>query len=144
MGGARNAVAQTGAPAFDRARSSAKFSESKSLASADAAAAERLEALAPAQARSPATRAGGRLFVKRGAVWTDLAQVDRITITAVAAYSRAYFQLVRVLPEIAPCLSVGDEVLIAGRRASVQIGRSGIEGWKPGELEDLVRNFRGT
>jgi Ca-activated chloride channel family protein len=144
IGGARNAAAQTGTAAFDRAQSSAKLSDSKSLASAEAAAAERLEALTPPGASSPAKRAGGRLFVKRGAVWTDVAQADRITVTAVAAYSRAYFQLVRVLPEIAPCLSVGDEVLIAGRRASVQIGASGIEGWKPGELEDLVRNFRGT
>jgi hypothetical protein len=73
-----------------------------------------------------------------------VAQADRITVTDVAAYSKAYFELVRLLPEVAPCLSVGEEILIAGRTASVRIGPSGVEIWQPGKLAALVRNFRGT
>jgi Ca-activated chloride channel family protein len=144
VGGPRNAAAQTGAEAVQRAKASAKLTDSKSLASAEAAAADRLESLAAQGAVAPSRRAGGRLFIQRGRVWTDVGQPDRITITDIAAYSRAYFDLVRVLPEIAPCLSVGDEILIAGRRVGVHIGPSGIEAWKPGQLSDLVRNFRGT
>jgi Ca-activated chloride channel family protein len=144
MGGAMNSAAQTGRQAFERARASSKFSDSKSLAAADAAAEYRLATLAPASA-SPATRRiGGRLFVQRGQVWTDIGHADRITITEVAAYSRAYFDLVRLLPEIAPYLSVGEEVVIAGRRESIRIAATGIETWKPGQLSTLVRNFRGT
>jgi Ca-activated chloride channel family protein len=145
MGGARNSAAQTGAGAFERAKASAKLSDSKTLAAADAAASDRLKSLSREGAAAPETRrAGGRLFIRRGRVWTDVAQTDRITVTDVTAYSKAYFELVRVLPEVAPYLSVGEEILIAGRTASVRIGPSGVEVWPPGQLAALVRNFRGT
>jgi Ca-activated chloride channel family protein len=145
MGGARNSSSQSGVTAFERARSSAKLSDSKSLAAADAAAADQLARIAPEAASSVATqRVGGRLFLLRGEVWTDVGHTDRITITEVAAYSRAYFDLVRQLPEIAQYLTVGDQILIAGRRASIRIAPTGIEAWKPGQLFLLVRNFRGT
>ena len=145
MGGARNSAAQTGPQAFDRARASAKLADSKTLAAADEVASSRLESLSSGTAGAPATRlAGGRLFVRRGQVWTDVGHADRITVTAVVAYSKAYFELVRQLPELAPYLSVGDEVLIAGRRGSVRVGESGIDVWKPGQLAEVVRNFRGT
>jgi hypothetical protein len=65
-------------------------------------------------------------------------------VTAVAPFSTAYFDLVRMLPEIAPYLTVGEEVLVAGRRQSIRIGAGGISEWGPGALTDLVRNFRGT
>jgi Ca-activated chloride channel homolog len=144
MGGARNSTRQTGAGAFEQAMASAKLSDSKTLAAADAATASQLESLSRDRARPETRRAGGRLFIRRGRVWTDVGQADRITVTDVAAYSRAYFELVRQLPEVAPCLAVGDEVLLAGRQASVRIGPSGVETWQPGQLEALVRNFRGT
>lgn len=145
MGGARNSAAQTGPQAFDRARASAKLADSKTLAVADEVASSRLESLSSGTAAAPATRlAGGRLFVRRGQVWTDVGHADRITVTTVVAYSKAYFELVRQLPELAPYLSVGDEVLIAGRRVSVRVGESGIDVWKPGQLAEVVRNFRGT
>jgi Ca-activated chloride channel homolog len=145
MGGARNSAGQTGAQAFERARASAKLADSKTLAAADEVASSRLRSLTVGVAAAPATRlAGGRLFVRRDQVWTDVGHADRITVTAVVAYSRAYFDLVRQLPELTPYLSVGDEVLIAGRRGSVRVGGSGIDTWKPGQLAEVVRNFRGT
>jgi Ca-activated chloride channel family protein len=145
MGGARNSATQTGAGAVERARASAKLADSKTLAAADAAASARLESLSRDAAAAPETqRAGGRLFIRRGRVWTDVAQADRISVTDVAAYSKAYFELVRQLPELAPYLTVGDEILIAGRRASIRIGGSGVEVWKPGQLAEMVRNFRGA
>jgi Ca-activated chloride channel family protein len=145
MGGARNSAAQTGAQAFDRARASSKLADSKTLAATEEVASSRLESLARGGSAAPATRlVAGRLFIRRDQVWTDVAHADRITVTAVVAYSKAYFELVRQLPEVAPYLSVGDEVLIAGRRASVRVGGSGIEMWQPGQLAEVVRNFRGT
>lgn len=145
MGGARNSAAQTGPQAFERARASSKFADSKSLAAAEAAADDHLSSLAPGTASALATRrAGGRLFVQRGQVWTDVGHADRITVTEVEAYSRAYFELVRQLPELAPCLTVGDQILIAGKRESIRLTDTGIRAWKPGQLATLVRNFRGT
>jgi hypothetical protein len=145
MGGARNSAAQTGTGAFERARASAKLSDSKTLAAAEAVASDPLESLSGEGGAAPETRRGGRTDVHPpGRVWTDVAQADRITVTDVAEYSRAYFDLVRQLPEVAPYLSVGEEILIAGRRVSVRIARSGIEIWQPGQLAALVRDFRGT
>jgi Ca-activated chloride channel family protein len=137
--------AQTGAGAFERARASVKLSEAKTLAAADEAAGNRLNSLAAAADAPPsARRVAGRLFIQRGRVWTDISHADRISITDIAPYSRAYFDLVQQLPEVAPYLSVGAEVLIGGQRRSIRIAPSGIEVWRPGQLGDLVRNFRGT
>jgi Ca-activated chloride channel family protein len=145
MGGARNANVQTGLQAFERARASAKLSDSKNLASTEEVVSAQTGTVAPPAARMlPTRRAGGRLFVQRGKVWTDVAHADRITVTDVAAYSRAYFELVRLLPELASYLTVGDEILIGGRRESIRVGAAGVDVWKPGRLAELVRNFRGT
>jgi Ca-activated chloride channel family protein len=135
---------QTGAAAFDRARRSAKFAEIKTLQSADEAVAAGMERSGGPAGGSPTKVVANRIFVLRDSVWTDLGKTDRIPVTAVAAYSRAYFDLVRMLPELAPYLSAGERVVVAGRRGSIEIARHGIESWQPGELVALVRNFRGT
>jgi Ca-activated chloride channel family protein len=135
---------QTGAGAFDRARRSAKFAEAKTLQGADEIAAGAAGGMAPAAGAPAAKQVGGRMFVLRDSVWTDLGNADRISITAVAAFSPAYFALVRMLPELTPYLLAGEDVLVAGRRGSIRIAHQGIESWKPGELVALVRNFRGT
>jgi hypothetical protein len=79
-----------------------------------------------------------------GDTWTDVGHPNRMRVTAVAPYSRAYFDLVRMLPEIAPYLSVGEELLIAGQRISIRIGPGGTSEWRPSDLAALVRDFRGT
>jgi Ca-activated chloride channel family protein len=135
---------QTGAVAFERARRSAKLSDAKSLQSADEALAVGPTGTDSDSRTEPSKQVGGRVFVLRGSVWTDIGNADRIPVTAVAAFSRAYFDLVRLLPEIAPYLSAGEQVVVAGRRSSIRIAAQGIESWKPGELAALVRNYRGT
>jgi Ca-activated chloride channel family protein len=135
---------QTGAESFGRASRSANLMETKSLRKVS-----ELAAGAAAWSRSdpalPAPRqAGDRLFVLRDSVWTDIRNADRIPVTAVKAFSPAYFELVRMLPEVIPYLSAGEQVLVTGRRSSIRIARSGAETWNSGELAALVRNFRGT
>jgi len=147
MGGAAAARQQTGLEAMRRARSSAGLAGAANLATADKVAgmraAEIAASAAPGAAPAAVRRAGGRLFVRRDSVWTDAAHSDTLNVTRVAAFSDAYFALVRALPELAPVLGVGDEILVAGRRASVRIGAAGATAWRPGELEALVREFRG-
>jgi Ca-activated chloride channel homolog len=138
------ARSQTGEAAFDRARRSAKFMKANTLESADEIAAGVVGALVPAEGRPAPKQVGGRMFVLRDSVWTDIGNADRIPVTAVAAFSPAYFALVRLLPELTPYLSAGDNVLVAGRQGSIRIAHQGIESWRPGELAALVRNFRGT
>jgi Ca-activated chloride channel homolog len=142
--GPAGANRQTGRRAFEAAQTAAKLAQAKSL---DAAA----EASSPAAPASPgagpasATRAAaGRVFIQHGGVWTDTGHRGTVKVTVVASFSDAYFALVRALPELAACLRVGDEVLIAGRRISIRIGPSGLEAWRGGQLEQLVRDFRGV
>ena len=145
-GGAGAAQLQTGRDAFGAAKASAALGGVSTLAAADHVAAERAaEIAASAPAGSGAVRrAGARVFISAGGVWTDAAQRDSLKVVAVAAYSDAYFGLVRSLPEIAPCLSVGEQVLVAGRRASVKVAATGLTAWQPGQLEALVKAFRGA
>lgn len=148
-GGAGSAGLQTGRDAFDRAQASAAMSGASNLAAADHAAKARMAELAVGgvaggTAAREVRRAGGRLFVRTDGGWTDAAQRDSLKVVAVAPYSDAYFALVRALPEIAPCLGLGDDLLIAGRRSSIRITASGASAWRPGELEQLVRAFRGA
>ena len=146
MGGVAAAPTQTGSEAFQRARASAGLAGAGNLAAADKVAAVRaaeITANAPGQGAA-LRRVGGRLFQRRDGVWTDAAFRDTLKVTRVQAFSDAYFALVRALPELAAWLGAGDEVVIAGRQASVRIGATGQGVWRPGELEALVRAFRGA
>ncbi|MDO8666053.1 MAG: VIT domain-containing protein [Gemmatimonadales bacterium] len=144
-GGAGLARTQTGGEAFRRARASSSMMGAGSLAAADQAAEARMDELAgPALSRGNVRRVGGKLFVRIGNVWTDATHQDSLRVVEVAPFSEAYFQLVRSLPQIAPFLSIGDEVLIAGRRASVKLTATGATTWRPGQLDAVVRAFRGA
>jgi Ca-activated chloride channel family protein len=138
-------AAQSGARAFESARASASLMGAGNLAAADKAAEMRVDELASGYA-GPRTvrRIGGRIFVDRGGVWTDAAHQDSLRVVDVAPYSDAYFQLVRALPEIAPYLGAGETVLVAGRRASIKVTAGGASAWRAGQLEALVRAFRGA
>ncbi len=145
QGGAGAARTQTGLDAFQRARASSSMMGAGSLAAADQAAETRLGELAsgPNHGRN-VRRVGGKLFVQIGTVWTDVAHQDSLRVEQVAPFSEAYFQLVRVLPQIAPYLRIGDEVLVAGRHASIKLTPTGATTWRPGQLQTLVRAFRGA
>ena len=132
-------VAQSGRAAFDAASRSAALSGAGNLAAAKASEVS----LAPAES-SGMRRAGGRLFTLQRGVWTDAAQVDSLHVTTVAPFSPAYFDLVRALPELVPCLGLGDAVLVAGRRTSVCIAPDGVQALSAGQLANLVSGFRGT
>jgi hypothetical protein len=62
---------------------------------------------------------------------------------SVAAFSDAYFALLRTLPELVRPATLEPAVLVAGRRVSIKIETSGKTTWTDGELERLVREFRG-
>ena len=143
MGGAAASRAQSGAGAVAAARSSSALMGAGNLASADAAAAERADELSRGSGRA-VRRVGGRLFVQQGTVWTDAAHVATLRVYEVAPFSDAYFALVRALPELAPYMGIGDEILVAGRRASFKVTANGATTWRAGELEAAVRAFRGA
>jgi Ca-activated chloride channel family protein len=143
-GGPANASRQTGRAAFEAAQSAAKLARANSLdAAAEATPASGSEEFQNGPASATRT-ASGRVFIRHGDIWTDAGHRDTVKVTVVASFSDAYFSLVRALPELAECLRLGDEVLIAGRRVSIRIGHSGLEQWHGGQLDQIVRDFRGV
>ena len=99
-----------------------------------------------ARARSginPTQRVGGRLFIMRDSTWTDLSHGDSLNVVSIAPYSEAYFALLRALPDLREPAALGPAVLVAGKHASIKIGEGGKSRWLPGELERVVRQFRG-
>jgi len=91
---------------------------------------------------NPTQRVGGRLFIMRDSTWTDLSHGDSLRVVSIAPYSEAYFALLKVLPDLREAAAL-EHVLVAGRRASIKIEVGGKTQWNPGELERLVREFRG-
>jgi len=92
---------------------------------------------------NPTQRIGGRLFIMRDSTWTDLGHGDSLRVVSIAPYSDAYFALLKALPDLREAAALEPAVLVAGRRASIKIETGGKTRWNPGELERLVRDFRG-
>jgi Ca-activated chloride channel family protein len=138
---------QSGAGAVAAARASSSMMGAGNLASADAAAERSLAEATTGSgrgARVASRRINGKLFVQRDSVWTDAGHQASFRVYEVAAFSDAYFQLVRALPEIAPYLKAGEQVLIAGRRASIKVTNSGMRSWQAGDMAAAVRAYRGA
>jgi Ca-activated chloride channel family protein len=133
-------MAQTGDVAFRRAKESGRLSQATTLAEAEAAAEDKLEALGSRDLR----RVGGRVFAEVGGVWTDVNHGDSLRVTTVAPFSKAYFAIVRALPELGPSLKVGDTLLVAGRRVSLKIAAGGRESLSDAEVREFVKAFRGV
>lgn len=133
---------QTGNVAFRRAKESGRMSQATTLAEADAAAEDKMSALG-AEGRA-LRRAGGRMFAELRGVWTDVNHGDTLRVTTVAPFSKAYFAIVRALPELGPSLTVGDTLLVAGRRASLKIAAGGRDTMSDTEVREFVKAFRGV
>jgi Ca-activated chloride channel family protein len=134
--------AQTGAGAFARADASAKMSSLGSVAESDVLAERRMRDLSD-ESSQPMKRVGSKMFRLVNQVWTDFAHRDSMAVTEVAPFSEAYFALARALPELNQYLSVGDQILIAGRSASIKIAPGGVSSWRAGHLQRVVQTYRG-
>jgi Ca-activated chloride channel family protein len=91
---------------------------------------------------NPTRRLGGRLYILRDSVWTDLGVDSTRRTVTVAPFSDAYFALLRSLPELVPAVSLTPGVLVAGRQVNVKIAAGGTESWRTGELDRIVADFR--
>src|SRR3989454_570866 len=132
-------AAQVGALSVDQARR-----EAKSAAVANAAeAADMDEAMRGRVAGQASRRVGGRLFVRRDSVWTDVAHGDSLPVIRVAAFSDAYFALLRALPELVKPAALEPAVLVAGRRGGGKIGPGGKRTGEGGERGRLGWRGRG-
>lgn len=140
------AQAQSGQVAFEAAQTSADFLNTTSVASARKVsdrAQERVDAGPSGSGGARQRVIGGRRFAQQGAQWTDLAQRSQ-RVVSVEAYSPAYFALLEALPELRDAMQLGDDVLVAGRRASIRIQRAGQAALAANDVMQLAKDFRGA
>src|SRR5207302_5402786 len=136
---------QAVADAVRRSEAARKMANSFNLEAVVAAGAAAADSIVvPERGRvSRSQHVGGRVFAWRDAVWTDIAHGDSVRVVSVAAFSDAYFALLRALPELLQPATLEPAVLVAGHQVSVKIETGGKTTWEDGELERLVRDFRG-
>ena len=133
---------QAGADAVQRSRAEKALSGSLHLEAVVVTAAADSVSARGAAMQNRTQRIGGRMFVWRDSVWTDIAHGDSLRVVRVVAYSDAYFALLRALPELVQPATLEPAVLVAGRRVSIKIEAGGKTTWTDGELAALVRDFR--
>ena len=108
--------------AFESAKAASAQRSATSLSAADAAV---------GTSRTDVTRAGGRTFRLRSGVWTDT-RSDTITDRVrVRAFSAAWFDILRLMPELRDVFALGERVVVAGRGVVVEIGTDGEETLSP-------------
>ena len=133
---------QAGADEVQRSRAEKALSGSLHLEAVVVTAAADSVSARGAAMQNRTQRIGGRMFVWRDSVWTDIAHGDSLRVVRVVAYSDAYFALLRALPELVQPATLEPAVLVAGRRVSIKIEAGGKTTWTDGELAALVRDFR--
>ena len=136
---------QAGADAVQRSRAEKALAGSAQLSAVVVTGAARSDSVGAARSGEATSRqrVGGRIFVWRDSTWTDIAHGDSLRVIEVAAFSEAYFALLRALPELMKPATLEPAVLVAGRRVSIKIGAGGRTDWAPGEMAEVVRDFRG-
>ena len=143
--GAAEARRMTGERAFESARSDAAMAKSNTLADArDQVATRQLIGGAVGRTESAATRRlAGRIFAKRGGIWTDASHHDSLKVTTIAPFSPAWFALVKARPALAEALGLDAPVIVAGRRVSVKVAEGGLTTWSAGALDRFLTEFDG-
>ena len=136
---------QAGADAVQRSRAEKALAGSAQLSAVVVTGAARSDSVGAARSGEATSRqrVGGRIFVWRDSTWTDIAHGDSLRVIEVAAFSEAYFALLRALPELMKPATLEPAVLVAGRRVSIKIGAGGRTAWEQGDLAKLVKEFRG-
>ena len=134
---------QAGAAAVGQATREKSMRDAESVARLEEVVVTGFDGARPRSGINATQRVGGRLYIMRDSTWTDLSHGDSLNVVSIAPYSEAYFALLQALPDIRDAAALEPAVLVAGKRASIKIGEGGKTRWNPGELERLVREFRG-
>ena len=135
------AASGQGAVMSSRAESARRSaSTAAEMAVADQAAAERIEEAGVGS--SEARRAvSGRVFAQRDGVWTDLSSDPDARTLRIRPFSEAYFELIRLLPELEPIVRELDRVSVGGGRLTLVFDDDG-GARLTGDRSALVRDFR--
>ena len=125
-----------------RAAARARVMRDVSKASEVDAVAGALQARAEA---APGVRmVGGRLFQEKDGVWTEPASSDPLPLVTVKLFSRAWFDLLAALPELAPVARELGRLEMAGAGLRLRVDTEGLDQFPADRLARLVRDFRGV
>ena len=138
-------ASQAGSGAVRRAEQDKSMADAASVAGLEAVVVTGtgFDGNRPRSGVNPTQRVGGRLFIMRDSTWTDLSHGDSLNVVSIAPYSEAYFALLSAMPDLREPAALGPAVVVAGKHASIKIADGGKSRWLPGELERVVRQFRG-
>ena len=114
---------------FEQGRQAALQRETKTLAAIDS--------MAPTQ--QGMRQIGVRQFVQQGKVWVDQQHSAKQRLVQVKAFSPLYFELLDKLDGLKEALTIGDEVIVAGKSVAIQVGPSGLERMTAQQLSDLTK-----
>jgi len=128
----------TGASAVGLAKRDAARRQARNEAELAAVDEDMLKAAHVGQAQ----HVGGRLFVEKDGVWTDLRHADSLKVVTIAPFSPAYFEVLRQLPELTPVVQRFDRVVVAGRTVSIRFDAGGQT--STAGVAELVAKFRSS
>ena len=114
---------------FEQSRQAALQRETKSLAA--------LDSMAPAQLGM--RQIGARQFTQQGKIWVDQQYAAKQRLVQVKAFSPLYFELLDKLDGLKEALTIGEEVIVAGKRVAIQVGPTGLERMTVQELLELAK-----
>lgn len=141
------ARSQTGKAAFEAAQTSADYAGAVTVSQArkvSVRAQDRFDSVAVSTSGMAQQRVvGSRRYEQKGTQWTDIGQRTQ-RVVSVEAFSAAYFALLQALPELRDASTLGDDVLVAGRRVSIRIQRTGQATLAGSEVMQLAKDFRGA
>ena len=139
----RTAVARA-----EEARRSREVTSITQMEAAQALAAGRLDATAGVSVedaggmRSATRMVAGRTFTLRDGLWVDARHDKTRRVVEIAAFSDAYFAVIRALPEAGLVLRELESALIAGTKVSIRVAAGGAESMSGADLRRLVADFR--
>jgi hypothetical protein len=85
---------------------------------------------------------GGRTFQLKDSVWTDVRDAGTTRVVTVKAYSKAYFDLLKQLPELSAAVALGEQVTVVGRGVVVSIrSTTGVETLADAELKKILQDW---
>jgi hypothetical protein len=85
---------------------------------------------------------GGRTFRLVNDVWTDVRPAGSTRQVTVKAYSEAYFELLKQIPELAKIAGIGEQVTVNGRGVVISIRTaSGAETLTRAELARISNDY---
>jgi hypothetical protein len=114
---------------FEQSRQAALQRDAKSLAS--------LDSMAPVQ--QGMRQIGARQFTQQGKVWVDQHHSAKQRLVQVKAFSPLYFELLDKLDGLKEALTIGEEVIVAGKGVAIQVGPTGLERMSGQQLLDLAK-----